>query len=47
MAPPLVRKAAGRIQKETSACLNVKKANIEYQIMNVECRRNEFCQLYL
>jgi len=43
---PLVTEAAILIEKETSALRIYKKANIEYRILNFECRKNEFFLFY-
>jgi hypothetical protein len=34
------------VKRPDGSIKNFKKANIEYRIMNVECRRNVFCQFY-
>jgi len=42
-AQPPAKKTTSQIEKET---LKKRISNIEYRIMNIECRRNEFCLFY-
>ena len=44
---PLAWKAASQIEKETlKKRILQRRINIEYRIMNIECRSNEFCLFY-
>jgi hypothetical protein len=36
--------ASGLISGQSNRGRNFEKANIEYRIMNIECRRNVFCR---
>ena len=38
--------AAGQKNGQSDRKRNSEKANIEYRIMNIECRSNEFCLFY-